>query len=344
MSNNIKHNIIEQHEAVEKSWERFNDNRTADWGLAGHDTGHHYLNLLIGGWMPGKLTTIGARSGVGKTAMTTQMFQGGARVLQGKRSEFLFFTWEMSPDYLVDRHISQKTGLTLKQLTQGARLLPTNTIERIKDSYADADTLPVHYQMISLDIKDVKLLTEKFVKDCKAKEKVEGVKIQPVVIIDFIGMAQFSNYGPRTYGISDFIYGCKQVATQTDATFCVFSQINRASDVKEIPSRADFSDSQAIEQASDNLILLHRPEYHGIPSIKVPSTGVEVSSENKMLVRVLKSRDMGTADMLANVDVKYYRFWANDMQWDEPYWELYENAEFWIDHFDLGSGAQLKVV
>jgi replicative DNA helicase len=39
------------------------------------------------------------------TAITAQMFQAGKRILQGRRAEFLFFTWEMSPDYLVDRHV-----------------------------------------------------------------------------------------------------------------------------------------------------------------------------------------------------------------------------------------------
>ena len=68
MGDGVKLNITEQHEAVLSSYKKFERNQTADWGLAGVDTGHHFLNMITGGWMPGKVTTIAARSGVGKTA------------------------------------------------------------------------------------------------------------------------------------------------------------------------------------------------------------------------------------------------------------------------------------
>lgn len=342
--NDPKLKIIGQHDAVLKSWERFERNRSAEWGLAGHDTGHDALNLSIGGWIPTKLTTIAARSGVGKTAMTTQMFQAGKRILQGRRAEFLFFTWEMSPDFLVDRHICHQNGLTLKHLTQGARLLPDHRIQSIKEAYQDADSLPVHYQQISLNIKDVMAMSQKFVDTCNRKSDVEGILVQPVVVVDFIGMAKYDDYGPRTYGISEFIYGCKQVANQTGASFCVFSQINRGADQKERPQKVDISDSQSIEQASDNLIILHRPEYHRVPVIKMPRTGEEVPSDGKMLIFVEKSRDYGPQDILTNCDVRYYRFWNEGVRWSEPYWEKYSQADFWINHFDLNDGSQLKVV
>jgi replicative DNA helicase len=341
---NFKDEIVQQHEAVVKSWKKFEKNMSAEWGLSGVDTGHHYLNLTTGGWSPGKLTTIAARSGVGKTALTTQMFQSGARVLQGRRPEYLFFTWEMSPDYLVDRHISHEVGLNYKQLTQGARLLPTSTVEKIKAHYKTADSLPVSYQQISLNISDVMVMSKQFVEMCEEKSQVEGVAIQPVIIIDFIGMAQFDKFGPRTYGISEFIYGCKQVASQTGASFCVFSQINRSSDLKERPNRADISDSQAIEQASDHLILLHRPEHHRVRTMRDPVTGEDMSTEGKMVVIVEKNRDGELQDYIVNADVQYYRFWSEGQRWNEPYWEQYESAEFWMNHFNLGNESQLKVV
>lgn len=344
MGDGVKLNITEQHEAVMSSWQKFERNQTADWGLSGVDTGHHFLNMIIGGWLPGKVTTIAARSGVGKTALTTQMFQSGGRILQDRRPEYLFFTWEMSPDYLVDRHISQQVGVTFRQLTQGARLLSDTTIKRINEAYANADQLPIHYQQISLNIADVVALTHQFADQCKEKSKVEGIHVQPVIVIDFIGMAQFEKYGPRTYGISEFIYGCKQAATQSGASFCVFSQINRSSDMKEKPARSDISDSQSIEQASDNLILLHRPEHHRVPTLRDPNTGQEMSSEGRVLAMVEKCRDAEMKDYLLNTDIRFYRFWDEGTKWDDPYWEQYSSGEFWIDHFDLGASHQLKVV
>lgn len=344
MGDGIRYKLTDQHEAVMSSWKKFEKNQTSDWGLSGVDTGHHWLNMITGGWLPGKVTTIAARSSIGKTATVTQMLNSGSRVLQGRRPEYLLFTWEMSPDYLVDRHVSMEVGLTIRQLTQGARLLSDSTIESVKKAYKSADKLPIQYQQMSLNINEVVSITQKFAKKCNEKSEVEGIVVQPVVIIDFIGMAQFDKSGPRTYGISEFIYGCKQAATQTGASFCIFSQINRTSDMKDKPSRSDISDSQSIEQASDNLIILHRPEHHKIPTMRDPHTGQEMSSEGKMLVLVEKCRDSDMKDEVINCDVGFNRFWSEGMKWDEPYWLLYESGEFWIEHFGLSGSRQLKVV
>lgn len=327
--------LIEQKDAALRSWERFQENRKKEWGLHGHDMGIHPLNLAVGGWIPSKLTTIGARSGVGKTALTTEMFRAGSRVLNGKRAEFLFFSWEMESSLLVDRHICNYTGLTMKHLNQGAKLLGDKNLSLVKEAYREANKLPVCYQQHSTDIKVVKSLILDFKERCTEKEQIEGVAIQPVIVVDYIGMAQFEGSGLRTYGIGDFMNGLKQVLNETGASALVLAQINRSSDEKDMPDRSDFADSQSIENASDNLILLHRPEYNNIATVKDPDTDQEVSSRGKMLVRVLKGRDYGTGDKLINCAVQHFRFWDVEHEFDYPYWELYSQEEFWLNHFGL---------
>jgi len=325
--------LISQHTATRKSWERFQDNRKRDWGLYGIDTGIHPLNLLIGGWIPTKVTTIGGRSGTGKTALTTQMFPAGARVVNGKRAEYLFFTWEMESSYLVDRDVCNEVGITNRMLQQGAKLLGDNKLTQIKEAYGAAAKLPVTYQEMSTDINHVNALVHEFARNCEEKGKVEGVHVHPVVIIDYVQMSQFEGSGLRTYGIGDFMNGAKKIANDTGASFCIFAQISRGADNKDMPDRGDFADSQAIEMASDNLILLHRPEYNGVEIINDPATGDDIPSENKMLIRALKGRDFGTGDVLINCDVKYFRFWDLDHDWDYEYHHLYQERKFWLEYF-----------
>lgn len=326
--------LISQHDAALKSWERFNDNREREWGLYGIDTGIHPLNLLIGGWIPGKVTTIGARSGIGKTALTTQIFSHGTRIQNGKRAEFLFCTWEMESSYLIDRHISHDVGITGRMLHQGAKLLGPQKLAAIKSAYTAAKALPVWYQEMSTNIEIISSIVRDFTKECKEKEKIEGITIQPVLIIDYIQMAQFDGSGLRTYGIGDFMNGAKKLANDTGISIVIFAQIKRTADDKDIPERNDFADSQSIEMASDNLVLLHRPEYNGIPFIQDPLTQENINSDGKMLIRVLKGRDFGTGDVLINCDIKYYRFWdMNHDQWNYEYWKLYEDKQFWLEHF-----------
>lgn len=336
----IYEKLVKQKDAVDKSYNRLLDNRKREWGLYGHDMGHHALNMAIGGFIPTRLTTIGARSGTGKTAITAQMFDAGTRVINGRRCEYLFATWELDPSLLIDRDICRKAGVTLRMLNQGAKLLSRKTLESIETAYRASSSLPVLYQTASTDIETIKAIVHEFVRRCREKEKVEGIEILPVLVVDYINMAMFDGAGLRTYGIGDYMNGLKQLCNDLNMAAVVFAQLNRGVDKENrIPDRADFSDSSAIENASDNLIVLYRPEYHNIKTIMNPETQVEEDSEGKMLVRVLKCRDYGIGDFLMNCDVKHFRFWAEGDDWNTPYWDRYSKEAFWIKQFGL-SGAE----
>ncbi len=328
--------IVTQKSAVDQSYNRLTSNIAREWGLYGADTGLHTLNMLLGGLVPTRLTTIGARSGTGKTALTVQMFDAGARVSNGRRCEFLFFTWELDPSLIIDRSICNKAGVTLRMLNQGAKLLDRMTLDRINAAYSTTSGLPVYYQTISTDIKQVRQIANDFVERCREKSKVEGIEVMPIGVVDYLNMAMFEGAGLRTYGIADFMNGLKQSANETGMAWVVLAQLHRGVDKENrIPDRADFSDSAAIENASDNLVVLYRPEYHHIPTIRNPETGEEEDSRNKMLVRVLKCRDYGPADVLMMADVKYFRFHDCEHEWNTPYHELYNTQDFWVNKFGL---------
>jgi replicative DNA helicase len=338
--------LITQQEAAKDSWKRFKYNREREWGLAGHDIGIHPFNLVIGGWLPQKVTTIAGRSGMGKTALVVPMVKAAGRVLNGRRAAFLLFSWEMGPGYIVDRVICHDTGLTLRMLNQGAKLLGPNMLNRVDQAYRDASKLPVQYQMFSTNIDTVKALGYQFIEECEKQAQIEGIAIQPVIGVDYVGMAQFEGAGLRTYGIGDFMNGFKQFCNVTGASGLIFAQVNRSADDKQAPDKSDLSDSQSIEMASDNLLIVHRPEHNGVKTMFDPKEGIEIPSEGKMLVRQLKGRDYGTGDFVINADVKHFRFYDNNDEWNLPYWERYQDPDFWINHFGLNKvqSEQLEMI
>ena len=327
--------LTTQNKATEKSVKRFEENRKRKWGLLGVDTGIHDLNLAIGGWIPGKLTTIAGRSGTGKTSISVPFFDKGGTVVNGRRAEFIFFTWEMAPDYLVDRHISHVTGIDNRMFTQGAKLLSPQELAEIKKAYGHADTLPVIYQEMALDITKVQLLYSQFADKCKEKSKVEGVEVLPVAVIDYVNMAMFEGSGLRTYGIQEFMNGLKRMVNKERGAACVFAQINRSADDKGVPTRADLSDSQHIENASDNLIILHRPEHHGETEIQNPMSGEDVEAKNTMLMRLVKCRDGAVGDILMHCEIGLHRYWSWMHEQTTNYPELYNDSEFWMQHFGI---------
>lgn len=333
--------LITQAAATAASWKRLQTNQTRSWDLYGFDIGLHPLNMAIGGIVPTRVTVIGGRSGSGKTGYTVPMFDATLRgKADGSRLEYLFFTWELDPSIVIDRSICSKVGLTLRQLNQGAKLLSEKTMAQIKGAYDTARLYPITYHTYSTSIKEVREVSLEFIGRCREKSRVEGVYVHPVICIDYLNMAQFDDE-LRTYGIADFMNGIKQLCNQEQASAIIFAQLKRETDkAKAIPDRADFSDSAAIENAADNLVVIYRPEYHGIDSVVNPETGEEVPSRGKMLVRVLKGRDYGIGDFLINCDIKHFRFWDTNQEWSHHYWADYQKEEFWIKEFGLKKELQ----
>lgn len=318
----MKEELIEQTTAVTKSIERFKNNLTRPIGLYGHDCGVHPINMAIGGLIRGKFTTIAGRSGSGKSGLEVQMLSGISRVTNGIRGKALIFSWELTSDYIVDRYISYFTGLTNRALTQGVKLLSASQKSIVNEAYKTAKSMPIVYHEYSTNIRTVKRISEKFIADCGDSH--------PVIIVDYLGLAEIQGGQLKTYGIADFVNGLKAIANQTGATVVLLVQINRSSDEKENgPDRTDLSDSQAIEQASDNVVIIHRPEHFGIATIKDHSTGSELPSKGLCLVKVEKSRDYGQSQFLMRCDVALNRFWAMEDDWNTRYWNRYADEEFW---------------
>lgn len=320
--------LITQRSAVDKSFKRFNDNLTREVGLFGTDTGHHQLNLIINGWVPTKITTLAARSGFGKSGCITPMLPALGKIVNGRRSEMLMYSWEMSADTMADRSVCYETGLKLNELRY-SRVLPEQLRQRVNKAYANAASFPVKYHQHTTNIDTVLRTNDIFLDEIRKKEAIEGVKIQPVIVIDYIGMATGSaKYGNRTYDLGNFMQLLKQYCNDTGA--CVFNlaQINRTADIKEYPEVSDLSDSQFIEQNSDTVIIGHRPEYYRKETMKDPEGG-EIPSAGKALLRVVKNREGEVKDYIVNCDISKFRFWHRDMEFGQDYTKLYKDEQFW---------------
>ena len=326
--------LISQYDAAAESYRALQASRNRDWGLGGVSTGIHDINLAIGGFMPKKVSTFAARSGIGKTGLLNSFIVGGSTVREGRRGAYLVFSWEMAPSLLVTREICRRAEITQGLIINGSKLLGDEKMKQIDGIYKDTSAYDVKYQTMSTDITVVDKLTREFVDECKRKEDEEKVAIQPIVLIDFIQMAKSEANALKTYQIQDFMVGAKNLVNETGAHVAALAQLRRAADDEEIPSRNNLADSKSIEDASDNLIFLHRPEYNNIPEIEDPATHGMVKSKNKMLIRTLKSRDFGTGDVLINCDIKYFRFWSqNHPSWDFDFHPEYNKKAFWLEHF-----------
>ena len=327
--------LISQIEATKNSYERMVKRRDQGFSLLGHDFGIHEVNLAIGGLVRGKVTTIAARSSIGKTSMVIPMMEAAKRVINGRRVELFFASWESLEDYMVDRYVCMKLGITNQQLTMGAPLFTNEYMKKLDEAYRDAADLPITYQTISADISKLQVLFTRFTEECAEKSKIEGVGVLPVLVVDYIGIAKFSGRSNRTYQIGEFMMGVKQLMNSTGGAAVLLAQINRSADERDEPVKSDLSDSQSIEQNSDNLIILHRPEHNGIEAVYNPQTGELEDSKDRMILKVEKARDFGTGRRIVVSKVRFNRFHSINHDWDYDYWNLYSDEEFWKQHFQL---------
>jgi replicative DNA helicase len=282
--------LITQREAVNKSYERYKETLQRPTGLYGTDTGHHLINMVAGGHVPTKIITVAMRAGTGKTSTLIDLAKGAARVQQNRRSELFTSSWEMEPSYLIDRAVCHDTGIPIGKFRYASSLEPEQKTA-IMAAYTAASNLPVPYHPHSTDIYKLMPELEHFIRMTERKGAIEGLKIQPVFALDFIGRIQgVSKYSNKTYDIENFLQELKQFANDTGLAVYILAQLLRGSDAKDFPDVTDIKDSATIEDNSDTLILGHRPEYLGRATVKDPETGADVPSKNKLLMRVVKAR------------------------------------------------------
>jgi replicative DNA helicase len=322
-------NIVTQADASRKSFDRFDVNLKRPVGLFGCDSGHHLFNLVHGGHSPTKILTYAQRSGGGKSTTLINMAAAAGRVVNGRRAELLIGSWEMEASFLIDRYISYETGIPIMKLRY-PRSLSQDQRKAIHVAYTKASQFPVSYHQNSTDIYKLLPILDEFIKSCEKKSKMEGLEIQPVFALDFIGRIRgASKYSNKTYDIENFLQEIKQYANLTGLSVYILAQILRSADDKEYPDLADIKDSSTIEDNSDTVIIGHSPSYYGKDLMNDPDTGMEIPSAGKMLWRVVKAREARPRDEIVMADMSAFRIWPRDMEWDTPYWENYTKESFW---------------
>lgn len=321
--------LISQAEAVGESNRRFKNALSSGWGLPGADYGIHEFNLLYGGIQRKKSNAIAARSGMGKTSIIIPILLSGNRIVNNKRSRFIVFSWEMTSDFIVDRAVCNKIGITNSLLTQAPKLLPPDKIALIESAYEELNGMDIVYHENSTNIDYVREIFHQFCEETRAMEKAQGIEIIPVAIIDYIGLASFGA-GLRAYELGSFMNGIKKMVNMENAHAIPLAQINRTADEKELPTRSDLKDSGDIENACDGIAIIHRPEY-----LDVKEFPDGTDAKGKAMIRFQKNRGGSIGDMIINADVRYNRWYSLSHENDTKYWELYDKEEFWREHFNI---------
>lgn len=201
---------------------------------------------LNGGLQRGRLYTIAARPGVGKSVAALQIAANAAH--WGFHSSF--FTLEMSKDEVTSRLVAAGASVDFgKIMRKHLDMEERAEIDRWK---AENSNLP-------MEVVDRATITvEQVVAHCRTKQKLD------VVCVDYLQLLKASDSKQsREQQVSHMSRTLKIAARELNVAMVDLSQLNRGSkrDGKAFaPTLENLRESGAIEQDSDVVILMHNDE------------------------------------------------------------------------------------
>ena len=219
----------------------------------GLHTGFLDLDAITGGWKPGQLIVVAGRPGPGKSTLAVDMART-ASVKHGKTS--VIFSLEMSEAELWDRVVSAEARVRIRDMTTPHALQPSD-YDRI---IAALDRIEAGGLLI---IDDTPTST---VAQIRAKaRRIKARHNLDLIVVDYLQlMTSGTRAENRQVEVSEFSRQLKILAKDLKVPVIALSQLNRGPEQRQDkrPMLSDLRESGALEQDSDVVILVHRPEVY----------------------------------------------------------------------------------
>jgi replicative DNA helicase len=210
--------------------------------VQGYPTGHRQLDdVLGGGLVPGRLYTVAASPGVGKSAFLTEVAISIAR----QNHRVLIVSLEMDTDEVTARILSQSTAISWSKLV--ANRADMNDWRIIGENQDDVAGMPI-------TILDA---PESTVADITSHANHLGRDGLGLVVVDYVQLMGDPASSNRTNEIGAITSKLKRLAKKLKVPVVMASQLNREKDESMRPTLRRLRDSGAIEQDSDVVLFIH---------------------------------------------------------------------------------------
>ena len=210
--------------------------------LSGVTTGLPTLDYLTDGLQPGEMIVLGARPGVGKTAIALHMVRAAAEAGHGCG----FFSLEMSARVLGKRLLSASSGVEGRKLRSG--MLAKSDFGRLVDAAGKLGDLPIWVvDTPNMGLHDI-------VTQARRMRRREGAGL---IVVDYVGLVHHDSRDmPRHEQVREISSRLKSLARELSVPVLALSQVTRDMHGKR-PTLASLRESGALEQDADAVILLH---------------------------------------------------------------------------------------
>lgn len=254
---------------------------------------------LNGGLRPGHLVVVGARPGMGKTALSLSIGANMGRA----GNPVAMFSMEMPRREVLERLVSMQSRIHLSRIQRPERLHDYDW-GRLADGIEVLRKLNFHVSdMGGLNIHQLRA-------KARTIQRKSGVRL---LIVDYLGlMAGSDPKAMRTYQIEEITKGLKALSKELNLPVLLLVQLSREVEKRtdQMPILSDLRDSGSVEQDADEVIFIHRPA----------NARPELSKENKdwdyvAKVSIAKQRNgpQGTRDLMYLGENTLFLDWPDSM-------------------------------
>ena len=215
----------------------------------GVPTGFMELDDLTNGLHPGQMVVIAARPGMGKSTLGLD-FMRSCSIKHHMSS--VIFSLEMSKSEIVMRLLSAEAKIKLADMRLGR--MNDDDWTRLARRMSEISEAPLY-------IDDSPNLTMMEIR-AKARRLKQKADLR-LIVIDYLQlMTSGKKVESRQQEVSEFSRQIKLLAKELEVPVVAMSQLNRGPEQRtdKKPMLADLRESGSIEQDSDMVILLHRPD------------------------------------------------------------------------------------
>jgi replicative DNA helicase len=268
----------------------------------GITSGISTLDDLLGGLKPGQMIAIGARPGVGKTALKLSIARYQAKVL-GRHVGI--FSLEMSREELVDRFVAMETGYDLAAI-RNHRVRGPDAEGPLFAAFGTVGSWPVSID----DTPGLPIAT------IRARARALHRR-QPLgcLFIDYLQLVGWgANDRNENEALTVISKGIKALARELEIPVVTLAQLNRNVEgrASHVPTLADFRGSGSVEQDADVVIFPYREEMHDRESLNAGVAELHIAKQRNGPRGMAPCRFDAARAMFCNLEERERRYGRAD--------------------------------
>ena len=260
---NLERNFVSMKDVLAQSFDRLDEIQKRGSGLRGVPTGWRDLDDVLAGLQESNLIILAARPGIGKTAFLLNIVQN---VAVKEKLPVGIFSLEMSQEELGDRLLVMQAGIDSWRLKTGK--LEDTDLDKLQDAMGVLAEAPIWID----DTPGISIMEMRT--KARRLQLEKGLKL---LLVDYLQLMDSGrHFDNRVQEVSIISQSLKNLARELKIPVMAASQLNRAVEARgtKKPQLADLRESGSIEQDSDVVMFLYRPEENKdlAPGDKIPTT------------------------------------------------------------------------